>query len=822
MRALWQDLRFAARLLRTSPGFSAIVLATVAIGIAANATILSVADAVFWQRLPVPDASRIVNIDQRRAGRADGYPLSMADYFDYRDRSQSFDELAAHYPASPMHVIVPGASASNRGEPMSIIGSVVTANYFDLLGLTPAAGRFIRPEEDRVRDRDAVAVISDGLWQRAFNRSASAIGATIEINGTPFTVVGVAPRGFAGTLTRLPVPQVWIPSAMFRVGYRYCADPLARDCRIVWMLGRLKREVTRDAAQSELSALSQQLEAAFPDTNRGFGVNVMEARGMAYAGQDGRVVTLLLAAVGVLLLVSCANLAGLSIARSLERRKEIASRLALGASPGRVIRQLLTESVFLAVVGGALGLLLAIWTVDLIRPFYATDYSGNPINVDLRIGGTALPVIVALSIATGLLFGLIPAVRAGNGDPMMVLRDEAMAGGVRRATLQRALVVAQVALSVILLIGASLVARSLRHLYQGEGFDPGRVIVARLRPSLVDYGFEKARAYQREVIEQLEALPGVVSAAPSVHFPVFGWGERIGVWLPGHAPAKPEDAFQTVWDQVGPRYFETLGVSMIDGREFDATDRAGAPAAAIVNDVLAHRLWPERSAVGQPLVVDGREHFVVGVVGGGQYYGLEGRRPYLYVNYWQYPDRDNFLEDSRTHIRVAGNPAAMMPAIRRTLASVDASVPVSEDYPLSQRIALEYRPVRVAGTMFVCFGAIALFLCAIGLYGVLASTARHRAREIAIRLALGADRSSVIRQVLGQGAALAALGLAIGLTAALAGARLLASLLYGVSPHDAYTFAAVPVFLIAVACAASYWPARTAARTDPAVMLRAE
>jgi predicted permease len=823
MRALWQDLRFAARLLGKAPGFSAIVLATVAIGIAANATILSVADALFWQRLPVPDASRIVNIDQRRNGRPEGFTLSMADYMDYRDRSRSFDELAAHYPASPMQVIVQGASTSLRGEPMSIIGSVVTANYFDVLGLKPAAGRFILPDEDRVRDRDAVAVISDALWQRAFNRNAGAIGSTLQINGTPFTVIGVAPRGFAGALTRLPVPQVWIPSAMFRVGYRYCADAFARDCRIVWMVGRLKRGVTSAAAQSELTLLAQQLEAAFPDTNRGLGVNVMDARGMAYAGQDGRVVSLLLAAVGVLLLVACANLAGLSIARGLGRRKEIAAMLALGASRARVVQQLLTESVFLAVVGGALGVLLAVWAVDLVRPFYATDYSGNPINVDVRIGGMALLIVVALSIATGIAFGILPAVRAGHGDPMIVLRDEAVASGARRAALQRALVVAQVALSVILLVGASLVARSLQHLYRGEGFDPDHVVVARLRPSLVDFSFERARAYQRDVIERLEALPGVLSAAPSVHFPVFGWGDQVAVWLPGRGPAKPDEAFKTVWDQVGPDYFKTLGVSILDGREFDSTDRPGAPDAAVVNDVLARHLWPGESSVGRPVVVDGREHLVVGVVADGQYYGAAiGRQPYLYVNYWQYPDRDSFLKDSRTHIRVAGDPAAMMPAIRRTLAAVDPTVPVSEDYPLSQRIGLEYRPVRVAATMFVCFGAVAIFLCAIGLYGVLASTARYRTREIAIRLALGAGRSSVMRQVLGQGAALALFGLMIGLAIALAGARLLDSLLYGISPHDAYTFALVPVFLIAVACGASYWPARAAARTEPAAALRTE
>jgi putative ABC transport system permease protein len=349
------------------------------------------------------------------------------------------------------------------------------------------------------------------------------------------------------------------------------------------------------------------------------------------------------------------------------------------------------------------------------------------------------------------------------------------------------------------------------------------VIVVRLRPSLVEYSFEKSRAYQRETIDRLEALPGVVSAAPSVHFPVFGWGEQVGVWRPGNAPARAEDAVKTIWDQVGPNYFKTLGIAMVEGRDFDATDRAGAPDAAIVNDVLARQLWPGQNASGQSLVIDGREHVVVGVVADGQYFGsATGAAPYLYVNYWQYPATDSFLKDSRTHIRVAGNPAAMMATIRRELTEIDPAVPVSEDYPLSQRIGFEFQPVRVASTMFVCFGVVAVFLSAIGLYGVLAFTARHRTREIAIRLALGAERSIVMRQVLGQGAALASIGSAIGLALALAGARAVKSLLYGVSQHDGVAFAGVPLFLIAIALAASYWPARAAARVDPARALRAE
>ena len=815
MRALWQDLRFAARLLNKAPGFSAIVLTTVAIGIAANTTILSVADALFWQPLPVPNAERVVHIDQRLAGRDGGFVLAFADYQYFRDHSRSFEALGAHYPTSPIHLVI-------DGEPMAVNASVVTANYFDIVGLRPQAGRFITAGEDVARGRDAVAVISDGLWQRKFGRNPAAVGSTIHINGTPFTVIGVTPRRFAGVVMRTITTDVWIPSAMFKVGYRYC-DAFAPGCRVIQMLGLLKPGVSREGAQAEMTMLAQQVESAFPETHHDYRLNVYPARGAPYPGQDGRLVRLLLAAVGALLLVACANLAGLSIARGLGRRKEIAARLALGASRWRVVRQLLTESVFLALVGGGLGVVLSFWSTDFVQRFYANDYGGRSMNVDIHISPLVLVSTVALSLVTGIVFGILPAIRIGRGDMTIVLRDEGVASGVRRAGLQRALVVLQVALSVTLMIGGALILRSLLHVYRGPGFDPSHVIVVRLRPSLVDYSVDKAIAFQHAVIDRLESLPGVLSASPSVYLPLMSWGEDVRVWRPGQAPITDDDAVRTASNRVGPRYFETLGMRFVDGRDFDESDRPGAPDAVIINDVLSHRLWPGQRATGQSIVINRREHRVVGVIADAQYYLTETEaRPYLYLNYWQQPVNDRFYEDSRTHLRVAGDPAAMLASIRQAIAAIDPAVPLNEDFPLTQRIGFEFQPVRVASTMFLCFGGVAVFLSALGLYGVLAFTARHRTREIAIRLALGAERSTVMRQVLAQGAGLALMGTAAGVLAALAGARLLESLLYGVSKHDVTAFVGVPLFLAAIALAASYWPARSAASVDPATALRTE
>jgi putative ABC transport system permease protein len=823
MRALWQDLQFAARLVKKAPGLSTIVLATVAIGIAASTTMLSVADALFWQRLPVPHADRIVHIDQRRADRDEGFPLSLVDYQYVKTHGQSFDDLAAHYPTSPMQLIVKGPSTSlGAGEPMAITGSVVTANYFEVLGLQPAAGRFFGADEDQVPGRDHVVVISDALWQREFARDPAALGSSLVLNGEAFVVVGVAPRGFMGVLIRSGASDVWIPSAMFKVGYRYC-DAFDRGCTIVQMLGRLKPGVTRAQVQTELDVLAAQLETEFPQTNRGLGVSVIPARGASYPGEDGRLVTLLIAAVGVLLVIACANVAGLLVAQGLGRRREISARLALGASRGRLVQQLLTESIFLSMLGGLAGVVLAFWTVDAVQRFYAFDYAGRAINVDVHMSPTVLAASVALSVLTGVLFGMLPAVRAGRRDIMTALRDESVAGGARRTGLQRGLVIAQVALSVVLVISALLVLRSLLHLYGGERFDPSHVIIARLRPSLVDYGVDRGRAFQRTAIERLEAVPGVIAASPSVYLPVFGSADERHVWRPDQVPERPTGGLRTLVNQVGPRYFQTMGISLIDGREFTDADRPGAADAAIVNDVLSRRLWPRLRAVGQPLVVNGREHTVVGVVPDAQYFGTSSApQPALYLNYWQAPVRDNFDMDSRTHILVAGDPHAMMATIQRELAALDPVVPLSEDYPLSDRIGFNFQPVRVATTMFLCFGGVALFLSAIGLYGALAFTARLRTREIAIRLALGANRTMVLRQVLAQGATLATLGVIAGFATAVAAVRLLESLLYGVGRYDWTAFIAGPALLAVVALAASYWPARAAARTDPATALRAE
>ena len=811
MHTLWQDVRYAARSLRHHRGFTFVAIAMLAISLGANATIFSLVDALFLRGLSVRDAHQVVHVDHTRPGRPEAFPLSIPDYEYYRARSRSFTELAAHYPGSPLSVDV-------GGEPMSLMGSVVTWSYFPLLGLRPALGRFFHRSEDAVRDRDAVVVISHGLWVSQFG-GEDVIGRTLRVNGTPFTIIGVAPSGFRGVVAGMAATDVWITSAMFRVGYRYC-DALTRGCSVVKLLGRLKPGVTVASAQAELDILSRQLAAAFPETNRDLGVKVAAARGSALLVEQSRLAELLVAGVTVVLLIACANLAGLFLARGLRRRKEIAVRLALGATQWRLVRHLLAESVLLALLGGALGAGIAVWGKELVQTLYSTDYAGRPINFSLNIGWSVLAWTFGLSTLTGIAAGLVPALQGRRTDVMGVLRDESTGSGLTRLRLRNVLVLVQVALSIVLLIGAGLMVRSLRHLYRERPFDLDHVVVLRLRPSLVGYDSTKAWAFQREVVRRLQTLPGVEGASTSEGIPMFGGGGALAVTVPGRASGDSVRARST---RVGGGYFQTLGARVLDGRDFTDGDRAGAPDVAIINDVLAQRLWPGERAVGRAVTLDGKQHRVVGVVRDIQAHSIAERpQPYIFRSYWQQDDRSGWQQDSRTHVRVSGDPGSMLPVLRREIAAIDPAVPLSEDYPLADRMRYTFQPVRVASGGLVFFGAVALGLSMIGLYGVLAFAVSQRTREIAIRLALGANQRHVAWLVIRQSAVLALCGAVLGLATALGGVRLLSSLLYGVPEYDLAAFTVAPLVLIGVALLASYVPARRAMGVNQLMTLRHE
>lgn len=816
MNAFLQDLRYALRGLRRSPGFAATAIGVLGLGIGAATTIFSLVDTLYLKGLPVPEPSGLVEVYQSRNG-SEYFNLSFVDYLHYREHTTSFADLAAHYSHAPINLMTPEASRE-------INGSVATASYFHVLGLTPRLGRFFLPEEDRIPGRDPVAVISDGLWKREFGADPNILGRTIRLNATSFTVVGVAPPEFHGVPLGGLSTDVWIPSAMFHVGYRYC-DAFQRGCNVVTMIGRLAPGRSLSDARRELGEEARQLAAAFPETNRGRGLLVIAARGVdpEYRRAMGSLAPLLLGFSALVLAAACANLAALLLARASARHREIAIRRAIGASRPRIIRQLLTESLVLSVAGGILGVLVAFWAKDLVAAFYAADSEGRTAYFGLSLDPAVLVLAAATAVLTGVVFGLAPALHASRADLGSGWKDATSSRVGRGSRLRSGLVISQVAISLVLAAGAGLLLRSLGGIYRGPGFDPKPIVLLRLRPSLVAYDAENAQEFQRAVIHRLETVPGVAASSPADRVPLPGWGDHVAIWSPGREPDLPEHALQVLSSRVGPRYFETLGLRLLAGREFRAEDRPGAPRVAIVNATLTRTLWGGGDAVGRTIVVDGVAHTVIGVAPDAQYRdATQSPIPFLYASYWQTPSIDRSPIDARLHVRVTGEPRAMLARIRTEIAAVDPDVPISEDRPLTDWLDYSFQPVRIAGTILVAFGGLGLAVSALGLYGLLAFSVARRTRDIAIRMALGADARRLARSVLRHGIALAAAGSAIGVAAVVASARCVATLLFGVPAIDPIALLGAAALLFAVAALASYLPARRVTRIDPVAALRTE
>jgi putative ABC transport system permease protein len=808
---LLQDARMAVRRMKQAPGFTTAAVAILALGLGLTSAVASLAYALFLKPLPVDEPSQVVSVGPPEQFRR-GFPGAFPDYLYYRDHARVFSHLAAHYSTSPMNVVTPAG-------PFNVSGAVVTANYFDLLRLKPAMGRFFLPEEDRVPGRNPVAVLSHDLWRTKFGAAPGILGASVRINGTAFTVVGIAPEGFHGIVSGLTPNDAWIPSAMFGVGYRYC-NGLARGCNTIGMVGRLNDRVSLEEAQAEMTVLARQLDSTYTAA-----VQVREVRGIRDQEQERNapIVALLGGAAALVLIIASANVAGLLLARGLRRRKEIAIRLALGAGRGRVIRLLLVESVALALAGSAAGLVVAVWATGIMRSFFGTSPGGDAVNLDLALDLRIVLAGIGVAILTGVLTGISPALQSTRPDTIGAMKDESAGAGARRSRLREGLIVVQVALSVMLLGGSGLLVRSFLVLQRGPGFDPDALVLVRLRPSLVAYTNDRAWDFQREVIRRLEALPGVVAASPAGVPPLPGWNRpAVPVRLPGDSN-DPQNPFQAGTTLVGPRYFKTLGAGLVAGREFDDRDTPAGPRVVLVNETLARRLWPNGGAVGSTVMIGPDRCEVVGLVKDMQWVSaLETPVPIAYLNYWQQDRTNSWSQDSRTHIRVSGAAALMVPEIRRAIAAIDPDVPIADAQSLGHTLAFAFAGVRAARTMLVVFGGLALVLSTIGLYAALAFAVGQRTREIAVRLALGASRADVGRLVFRRGAALFGIGGVAGLVACAFAGPLLAHLLYGVSPRDPLGLLAGPVVLGLVTLLAIWLPARRAMGLDPIAALRSE
>jgi putative ABC transport system permease protein len=809
MQSLWQDLRYGARMLLKKPGFTLIAALTLALGIGANLTIFSFVDTLFFRPLPAREPYRLVTGAAIRNGRDFSYPA----YAYFRDHSKSFEALAAHYSTAPLDVDAGGDSRMANG-------AVVSANYFPMLGISPLLGRFFLPEEDAAPDRNPVVVISHGMWQGRFGGDPLVLGKEIRLNGKAFTIIGVSPKNFPGVVAGYP-NEMWIPTMMLRLGYRGCDALTDYGCTPLTLLGRLAPDSALENAQSELTTLANQLESVHPH-NRNRGVSLSTALGVDEGGRRENFryqMQLLMTVTGLLLLVACANVASLLLVRGAARRKEIAVRLCIGAGRTRLVRQFLTESLLLALAGGALGLLVSLWAKDLLSGFYTTSFNSMRLYYDLSLNPRVLACSIALTVFTGFLFGLMPAIQATRHDLIQALKDEGGSQSPRHNRLRSALVIGQVALSLTLLISAGLLVRSAAQVRRGANYDPQNVVTLRLRPLLLRYSPEQAQVFTREVVSRLEATPGV----QSVSLARDGWfgSRRVRAWLPEQAQNRPEDQLQVDYHEIAPRFFETLKIPLIQGRDFNDGDRPGALRVIIVNETLARRMWSDGAPLGRILVVNDQPYQVIGVIKDAQSRNaLESPLPFLYVPSWQ----NNFSPqiDSRLLVRVAGDPHTMIPILRREINALDPNVPISEDVPLTQQVEARYMPVLLMSSVLTCSGVIALFLSMIGLYGVLAFAVTQRTREIGIRMALGAQTADVLKLVVMQGLRLAFAGVAIGLLAALAATRLMKSLLYGVSSTYPLTFAAITLLLMGVALLALWIPARRATKVDPMVALRVE
>lgn len=808
---LLQDLRYGIRTLRKSPVLTAVAVTTIALGIAANVTVFSFVDALFLRSVPAKEPRRLVRI---LAPENDGEGrFSYPEYAYLRDHAKTLESLAAHYSTAPLYVRA-------NGETGEMQGAVVSSSYFPMLGLRPYMGRFFSSEEDAVPDRDEVAVVGYGLWQRIYSGAPSVLGQTLVINGKSFTIIGVTPPDFHGVEIGGTPNEIWIPTAMVRAGYRYC-DGLQPSCTILALMGRLKPGARIPEARAEIGGLLRRLQTVATGYDERLGVSVEPAMGISGNREYFAVLARLLMTIGgALLMIVCANVGGLLIARGASRGAEIAMRTALGAARGRIVRQLLTESLLLAGAGGAFGAVLSLWTGKLLAGFYSVDSEGYRHLLDVRVDARVVLYSFAVTVSTGVLFGLLPALQGSRVDLISALRSGGSSIGLGRRQSRNLLVVLQVALSFALLAGAGLLVRSAARIESGTNMDVRGVLGLRLRPQLLHYSPAKAQVFTREAVRRLRELPGVesVSLAKGQGL-VWGAGLRTRMALPGRSYPKPEDEPVISFKQIAQDYFATLKIPFITGRDFNDSDRPGSPPVAIVNETLASRVAPDKLPLDQTILIEDKPYQIVGVVKDAQVRNaVEGPLPVAYLPFWQ----DEALIEARMCIRVTGDPAAALPMIRKTIASIDSEVPVTETMPLIEQVRGAYTDARVARAVLGCAALLGLLLSAMGLYGVISYEVSKRTKEIGVRMALGASRERVIRLFLWQGVGMILLGSLIGVVLALATTRLLASWLISVQATDPASFFVAAAVLLGVTLVAICIPARRAMRVDPMVALRYE
>jgi putative ABC transport system permease protein len=808
---VFQDLRYGVRMLLTHPGFTTVAVITLALGIGANAAIFTLLDKALIRPLAVDRPHELVTFVRDAAGTPAIF--SYPKYVDLRDHNDGLSGLAAYF-QRPF-------SLTDGARSERVIGEIVSGNYFAVLGVRPAVGRFFLPEEDRTPGTHAVAVIGYGLWQSHFAADSDVVGRKVNVNGHPFIVIGVAPAEFTGA-TRGTISDVYVPTMMQAQALPGLGSSLNRpNWGWLTLIGRLKPNVSREQAQSTLASLSEEPGKPAPgskDSGKGSsGILLMDgSRGHTNRISDlSMPLTLLMGVVGFVLLIGCANVANLLLARASARRNEIAVRLAIGASRGRIVRQLLTEGTILATLGGIAGLAMAYWCSSLLLEF---EQQNNfvPRSFESSFDARGLVFTFGVSILAGVLFCLAPALHTSKPDFIAALKTDSagIGGGMRRTSIRNLLVVAQVALSLIVLIGAGLCLKSLRALQAIDpGFDPSSIVTASFDLSQSGYTDARGRQFMSDLSDRVAALPGVeaVSFGHIVAFSDSFW--FAGASIEGYQP-QPNERMGFDFNAVGPNYFRTLGVPFLQGREFRAQDTADAPRVIVVNEAMARRYWPGQEAVGKRT----SRGEVVGVVKNSRERGLtKDPQPTIYL-----PLDQSYMPQLTLHVRTSSNLRSLIGSLRREVQSMDATVPIYNLRTLAEQKNGSLYTERLAAGLLTGFGLLALLLAAGGIYAVLSYSVTERTRELGIRLSQGAQPGDLLRLVIGHGMLLTLLGLVIGGTASFALTRLLARLLFGVTATDPITFVVVPLVLAGVALMACWIPARRATRMNPLMALRYE
>jgi len=825
LQTLWQDIRYALRLLTKNPGFAAVAVLSLALGIGANTTIFTVVNAILLNPLPVKDIARLAQVDTIdsktlvTAANATKLGMSYPNFQDYARENQVFDGLGCFVGPLPL-------TWSGGSEPRQIFGQLVSANYFEILGLRPASGRFFLPDEDSKPGGNNVAVLSYSVWVNKFGSDPNVVGRILTLNATPYTVLGVAPHGFKGTFTFGNAEQVWIPVSMYpQILSGFFKDNF-NDRRFLTttVIGRLKGSVDISLAEASLKTIASHLESAFPKDNASRSVALTPLADAAVGVNNRTQIVLagglMMGIVSLVLLIACVNLANLLLAQAARRRKEIGLRAALGASQGRVARQLLTESLVLAIVSGAVGLAIAyagraaLWS---FRPPFILDG-----DIDLGFDSHVLFFTLSMALLTAVFIGVAPAIKAARPNLSEVLKVGGRGGtvGWTRSPFRSLLVVTEIALALVALVGAGLFIRSMQN---AQRIDPGFVskdlFVFAFDLGALHYEEDRAQQYFRAAIDRAKSSPGVESATIASNFPLGGGLART-VFPEGQDEASGYRGTLTQLDDITPNFFQTLGIPLLLGREFTDADRKNTKQVAIVDEAMAKQFWANENAVGKRFhffgetalreVVGVARNTVVNVIG-------EEPQPLAYL-----PLTQDYAPAVTMQVRTKGRPETVIAEVRRQVQSLDTNLALTNLNTIGELIDQGLWAPRMGAVLLTGFGGLALLLAVVGVYGVLSYSVNQQTREIGIRMAMGAQSGRILRLVVGQGMRLAIVGLILGTLIALASTRVLSSLLFGVSAQDPLIFGGVSLILATAAILACYIPARRATKVNPIITLRDE